>query len=277
MDKRIGNICQALGFIEKNLLNDIGVEDMAAASGYSLYHFIRLFNQIVYHTPYDYLIRRRLCEAASMILSTRRKLIDIALDCRFQNAETFTRAFNRVFHTLPSHVRKTGRLDQRLMLRARSAAHLRHYQLQQSLRPQISHVKERIVAGYDFQEDLSLVKAARIAGELTTFFPKNEKWLWVSIFPDKTGSLKPSHMVGCEVDDLSAIPLQLNVKRLPAGHTAIFKHIGIADNLNLTRDFIYQTWAANTDKQLDLSYEVCQFIHREQMGDCEMVIPLKRN
>ncbi len=275
MDKRIGNICQALGFIERNLPDEIGVEDMAAASGYSLYHFIRLFNQIVHHTPYDYLIRRRLCEAASLVLSTERKLIDIAMDFRFQNAETFTRAFSRVYHVLPSHVRKTGKLDQRLMLRSRTAAHLYHFQLQQSLRPQIIQMQERMIAGFTSQENLKFTTTAELAENLKSYYPNIDRWNWLMVFPDQDRGPDIRQMVGCEIIDYAELALQLSAKRLPAGRAAIFRYQGSPENLNLTRDFIYQTWAANTVENLDLSYEVCQFSFQEQGQFCEIEIPLK--
>ena len=274
MDKRIGNICQALGFIEKNLCEAIGVEDMAAACGYSLYHFIRLFNQTVHHTPYDYLVRRRLCEAAAMVLSTKRKLIDIAMDYRFQNAETFSRAFNRVFRTLPSQARKTGSLDRRLMLRVRTAAHLHHFQHNISLRPQIKHVQDRVIAGYSYQTPVAVHEVGNIARRISVFFPQNSEWLWVSIFPGKGEAGLPAQMVSCEVAGFSSIPVQLSARRLPAGRIAVFRHRGGFETLNLSRDFIYQTWAANSECRLDLSYEICQFHGLDESGEWKFILPI---
>lgn len=53
-------VYQAIQLIEARLRDGLSVSEMAAAAGYSLYHFIRVFNQVVWHTPYDYLMRRRL-------------------------------------------------------------------------------------------------------------------------------------------------------------------------------------------------------------------------
>ena len=96
MNERLQAICAAIQFIESHLCDPITVADAAAAAGYSLYHFIRSFNQMVQHTPYDYLMRRRLAVAACELLETERRVIDIALYFQFNNHETFTRGFRRV-------------------------------------------------------------------------------------------------------------------------------------------------------------------------------------
>ena len=86
-------IGKALDFIEDNLEENIGVADMADAAGYSLYHFCRVFNSIVHHTPYDYLMRRRLSESARALVETDRKIIDVAFEYQFNSPETYSRAF----------------------------------------------------------------------------------------------------------------------------------------------------------------------------------------
>lgn len=84
-------ISQAVDFIEDNLKEAIAVADVADAVSYSLYHFCRTFNQATHHTPYDYLMRRRLSLAAQELLQTDKKIIEIALDYQFNSPETFSR------------------------------------------------------------------------------------------------------------------------------------------------------------------------------------------
>ena len=49
MNERLQAIDAAIQFVENRLRDPITVADIAAAAGYSLYHFIRTFNQIVQH------------------------------------------------------------------------------------------------------------------------------------------------------------------------------------------------------------------------------------
>ena len=105
---QLAPIVQALDYIELHLQRPVGVADMAEAVSYSLYHYCRRFNQATLHTPYDYLMRRRLAEAARDLLQTDRKVIEIALDYQFKSPEVFTRAFKRVHGIGPSQFRKRG-------------------------------------------------------------------------------------------------------------------------------------------------------------------------
>ena len=61
-------IARAIDYIEAHLQEDISVADMAASVSYSLFHFCRMFNEATHQTPYDYMIRRRLTEAARALL-----------------------------------------------------------------------------------------------------------------------------------------------------------------------------------------------------------------
>jgi len=105
MNTKISAIRGALDFIERHLGEEITVGDIADSAGYSLYHFIRTFNQVVKHSPYDFLMRRRLTEAARELLASERKILDIALDNGFNNHETFSRAFKRMFQIQPNQWR----------------------------------------------------------------------------------------------------------------------------------------------------------------------------
>ena len=80
---QLDSMYAAVEFIEANLRSPIRVADMAASVSYSLYHFCRTFNAAVRHTPYDYLMRRRLTESARELVESDRKIIDIACDYQF--------------------------------------------------------------------------------------------------------------------------------------------------------------------------------------------------
>lgn len=55
-------VMQAINYIEKNLKNEITLTDCARVSGYSHYHFIRVFKEATGLTPSDYIRKRRLTE-----------------------------------------------------------------------------------------------------------------------------------------------------------------------------------------------------------------------
>jgi len=115
----MSNIClmlKAIDFIESNLTEDICVADMAESVSFSQFHFSRVFSQTTHHPPYDYLMRRRLCEAARRLMKSEEKIIDIAYRYKFKAPETFSRAFKRMYNLVPCQVRSGRQLDQRLLM-----------------------------------------------------------------------------------------------------------------------------------------------------------------
>ena len=95
-------IIRALDYIEDNLKNNIGVLDVCRQANYSLYHFIRIFEGLTGHTPKDYILRRRVREAAADLGAKQSKIIDIAYDYQFNSPEVFARAFKRITGLNPS-------------------------------------------------------------------------------------------------------------------------------------------------------------------------------
>lgn len=49
----------------------------------------------------DYIKRRRLSEAANLLLASKRKVVEIAFGCGYNNHETFSRAFKKFFKVSP--------------------------------------------------------------------------------------------------------------------------------------------------------------------------------
>ena len=123
---QVTTIHNAICFIESGLRKPVTVGQIADAVGYSLFHFSRTFNKIVQHTPYDYLMRRRLSESAIDLLLSDQRIIDIAYNYQFANPETYTRAFRRMFGLTPSRARSRGHLPYRSCLPRLTPAHLEH-------------------------------------------------------------------------------------------------------------------------------------------------------
>ena len=116
MTSQSSPILAALTFIEEHLYDELTIQDLADVSGYSIFHFTRLFNQYIGLTPYDYLIRRRLSDASEALLTSEKRIIDIAQDFQFGSHETFTRAFSRLFAISPSQWRERGLTNKNLLL-----------------------------------------------------------------------------------------------------------------------------------------------------------------
>lgn len=99
-------IQDSISYIEENLQEKIGLEEIAGHACLSKFHFHRLFHSAVGSSPGDYVRKRRLSEAARELRETNGKIVDIALKYQFGSQESFSRAFKRYFGLSPSEFRK---------------------------------------------------------------------------------------------------------------------------------------------------------------------------
>lgn len=91
--------------IQAHLDEELSLEVLSAKASLSPAHFQRTFQAQVGETPKKYVARLRLERAAFRLLIHDETVLDIALDCGFQNHETFTRAFRRRFGMAPGRYR----------------------------------------------------------------------------------------------------------------------------------------------------------------------------
>ncbi len=91
---------------------------MARRSGYSPFHFHRLFSDAVGETPKQHVERLRLERAVYRVCVTEERFIDMALSLGFQNPETFTRRFKAAFGLSPRAYRAAAKQWQAARLEA---------------------------------------------------------------------------------------------------------------------------------------------------------------
>ncbi|HIS77477.1 MAG TPA: helix-turn-helix domain-containing protein [Candidatus Merdivicinus excrementipullorum] len=98
----IQNILQnALDAIDRNLRGELCVEELARESGFSRWHFSRLFQETVGIPPAQYLTLRRL-QFAAYAAKNGRSLTETALEYGFDSYAGFYKAFVREFGCSPS-------------------------------------------------------------------------------------------------------------------------------------------------------------------------------
>ena len=103
----ISRINAVQDYIEKNLGSVFSLDELATVSGFSKYHFHRIFTAITNETLYSYITRQRLEKAASFLLHSRKVAItNIALDFGFSDSAVFARTFKRHYGMSASSYRK---------------------------------------------------------------------------------------------------------------------------------------------------------------------------
>lgn len=91
----------AVDMVDENLRNEYSVEKLAQASGFSRWHFSRLFQETVGISPAQFLTLRRL-QAAIYAAGKGQPLIDTALEYGFDSYAGFYKAFIREFGCPPT-------------------------------------------------------------------------------------------------------------------------------------------------------------------------------
>ncbi len=102
-------IIQALFYVEQNISSKISLEDLSEFVGYSVYHFSRLFKKEVGLPPYEYITRFRLDLAKHYLITTKKAVKDIALECGYQNEINFYSLFKKNVGISPKKFREKNR------------------------------------------------------------------------------------------------------------------------------------------------------------------------
>jgi AraC family transcriptional regulator len=99
-------IAASLRRIEAAASSHLTLSDLATDVTLSPYHFLRTFRAVVGMTPHQFVLRKRLQDAAVLLRRSDRPVLDIALDAGFGDLSSFNRRFRAVMGMTPSAYRR---------------------------------------------------------------------------------------------------------------------------------------------------------------------------
>ncbi|MBN2521791.1 MAG: AraC family transcriptional regulator [Bacteroidales bacterium] len=282
------SIIKTIGFIEKNLKSDIGVMDIAREGCYSLYHFIRLFQNITGISPNKYLLQRRLTEAAYELQNTENKIADIAYSYQFSSHEGFTRAFNKYLGINPSQLRKKYPFTSLPLTHAITEDYIYQSGKIRNQPPVLLELEERILAGISFfiSNDNEINDLSKEWGQFMSEVPsiKNkvlpERFYQVQFWSETQDLNGLYFYLGMEVTTMKGVDPQFVIKLLPKGHYLRFIHKGLANKVGYTYRFIYNQFLPETDYRLTKPFnfeyygEKCLGPYNEK-SESEIYIPVE--
>ena len=97
-------------YIEKNFMNDISVESIAAKCNIHRNQLLKLFKDRIGQGPQEYLIKYRMSKAAQLLLTTRLSVGEIAAAVGYTNQLHFSRAFKNVYGRSPKYFREENQV-----------------------------------------------------------------------------------------------------------------------------------------------------------------------
>lgn len=136
MKINIINVAAAIEYIENNLADKLNLEIVAQGVYYSKYHLHRIFTETVGLTIHDYVQRRRLTEAAKLLIFSDKPIMEIAQIAGYESQQAFTTIFKLMYKKSPNQYREAEEF----------------YPLQ--LRYVLNHQPTKINAEIDWQKDI---------------------------------------------------------------------------------------------------------------------------
>ena len=104
---------KAQDFLFLNFDKSVRLQQLADHCCVSLFHFSRIFKEVMSQSPHQYLTELRLNNSKLLLQSTHQSVTEIAFQCGFNSLEHFTTVFRQRFNSSPKASRKGAKvLDQ---------------------------------------------------------------------------------------------------------------------------------------------------------------------
>jgi AraC-like DNA-binding protein len=98
-------ILSVVGYIGEAFAHACSIDELAAVSGLSRYHFMRRFKAVTGLSVNQYVINTRLRAAAALITETKAPISEIAFDVGFNDISHFNTCFRTMFKCTPRRMR----------------------------------------------------------------------------------------------------------------------------------------------------------------------------
>jgi AraC-like DNA-binding protein len=106
--RTIETIVATIGHIETHLDGPLALGGVARKLGYSRYHLHRLFTKTVGLPMHVYIQRRRLTEAAKLLVRSELPILEIALQSGYESQQAFAMAFKAMYKLPPGRFRRNS-------------------------------------------------------------------------------------------------------------------------------------------------------------------------
>lgn len=106
LSEKVKAVSRMQKYIKEHLDDNITLDDITKAAGYSKYHALRIFKELTGRTLYETIRALKLTKAAQTLQSYDEKVVDVAMDNGFDSHEGFSRAFYRQFGINPQKYRR---------------------------------------------------------------------------------------------------------------------------------------------------------------------------
>jgi AraC family transcriptional regulator len=285
----MNRVQQAIDYIEDSLYSQVSLKTVAQGAYLSPFHFHRIFFLLIGESVTTYIRMRRFSMAAAELLTTDKRIIDIALAHGFSSHESFTRSFKKTVGMTPEKYRLCDTPSfqyPRLYLTDNELFRTGEYPVIplsriESIEP--FQVTGKLLRNLSVSHSSSQMKNNQRAIEsmwdtIQPVVAQQYEQVGV-IFP--TGGLNYDYLAGVRTNKALTVESPVDwVKRDIARQSyAVFKHEGTLAIIPQLYQYIFGTWLAQSDYDLVFGpeLEMYRFVADEQTMSLfiEIYIPVK--
>ncbi|QUH18804.1 AraC family transcriptional regulator [Alkaliphilus sp. B6464] len=259
-------IQKTLDYIDDHILEKITVDELAKISGFSTYHYYKVFNSFVGMPVMEYITRRKL-QYALYDLSNGQKVLDIALTYGFETHAGFTKAFKKSFGYPPSFYRMHApigllkRIDLKKLRENKTGGII--------MQPKIINRDSFKIVGYEFKTTLRNNAHSR---DIPAFWDNcnlegKEATLYETQLPPRHGEYgicvntnmetdEFSYILGVEVTSFDNAMADMYKLEVPSATYAVFTTPSVedpdfVDSIQGTWKYILEEWFPNSGYEID--------------------------
>ena len=236
-------------YIYTHLDDDLSLEILAHVSGFSRYHWHRIYRAVRGETAAQTVRRLRLERAAAMLTETSWPVERIAWKAGFTGTEVFSRAFLRAYRTTPSRFRIGGRsasIDSPVTSCGSGSTSSVSQDPAWAVRVETRRgyrlaVSEHRGSYMDIGRAFSRVRDRVGSGSLM-----------VAIYEDDPDAVPPADLrsaAGTVVDPGTKIPHGLAERMVPDGRYAIMRYIGPYSSMHAAYLWLYGQWLPSSGEE----------------------------
>ena len=236
-------------YIYAHLDDDLSLETLAHVSGFSRYHWHRIYRAVRGETAAQAVRRLRLERAAAMLTETSWSIERIAWKAGFTGTEIFSRAFLRSYGTTPGRFRTGGHpasIDSPVTRCGSGSTSSVREDPGWAVRVETRcgyrlAVSEHRGSYMDIGRAFSRVRDRMGAGSLMVAIYADD--------PDAVPAADLRSAAGTVVDPGTEIPHDLVERMVPAGRYAIMRYIGPYSSMHAAYLWLYGQWLPSSGEE----------------------------
>lgn len=109
INSKLDKIKGVLEYVNLNYHRHFTLEELAEIGGISKFYLCRIFKEVLYMSPLEYINKVKVEKAGEFLRNTEMSITEVALECGFENISYFIRIFKKYMQVTPLKYKKIGK------------------------------------------------------------------------------------------------------------------------------------------------------------------------